>query len=194
MPTLTRIAATALAASAFATAGVAAPVQWTVASGGNDHWYEYIQTPLVWSEARTAALASTHLGLGGYLATVTSAEENRFIANTFNGALAWLGGSDAGSEGDWRWMDGPEAGQAFTFTAWEPGEPNDVGGGEDYLQINWASFSGWNDHGGPGIGVDQANGYVIEYGPTPTTVPEPASLALVLPALLAAAAVRRRRR
>jgi hypothetical protein len=169
-------------------------VQWTVGSGGNDHWYEFIATNLVAQDAFVAAGAATFMGMSGYLATVTSADENRFVsASVAQGALAWLGGSDSGSEGNWVWMVGPEAGQAFSFAAWGGGEPNDVGGGEDFIHTNWCGTGCWNDHGGPGSGGSQANGYIIEYSAKPNNVPEPMTLALVLPALLAAAALGRRR-
>jgi hypothetical protein len=64
----------------------AAPIQWE----GNGHFYELVETPLTWSEARAAAQAK-----GGYLATVTSPEENAFIFNRLvgrAGIVAWLGG------------------------------------------------------------------------------------------------------
>ena len=35
----------------------------------------------------------------------------------------WLGGADWFNEGEWRWSSG----QAFTFTNWKEGEPNDSG-------------------------------------------------------------------
>ena len=178
----------------LANAAQAAPVQWTVASGGNDHWYEFVATNLIAQDAFVAAGAATYMGMSGYLATVTSVNENRFVSATMaHGALAWLGGSDSGSEGNWVWMVGPEAGQAFSFAAWGGGEPNDFSGGEDFIHTNHCGNGCWNDHGGPGGGSSQANGYIIEYGDSLSTVPEPMTLALVLPALLAAAALGRRR-
>ncbi len=163
----------ALAVGFFA-AGTAsaAPIQY----GANGHWYEFISTAVNWQTAFNAANASNYLGMQGYLATVTSAGENTFVAsNVANGALAWLGGSDDGAPVNyWTWRNGPEAGMAFTFTSWNGGEPNNCCGGENYLQTNWGSTGLWNDHGGPANGW-QINGYVVEY----SNVPEPASLALL---------------
>lgn len=140
---------TLMAAALLAVPRVAAaqPVQWSVAAGGNGHWYEYRQSISIFDglftfdAARSAALASTHLGLQGYLAKVTSAAEQEFI-NDFGFLLgfgassnAWLGASDAAVEGEWRWLDGPEAGQLISYTNWRPTQPVN---GSDY---NWLALN-----------------------------------------------------
>ncbi|MFN7933007.1 MAG: PEP-CTERM sorting domain-containing protein [Bryobacteraceae bacterium] len=169
----------------------AAPVQWMVGSGGNGHWYEYVPaisifSPVSFDTARAAALASTHMGMAGYLATVTSAGEQAFIENSFSFLLgfgatgtAFLGASDNAVQGEFRWLEGPEAGQLVSYTNWLPGYPNTSG---DILQlyINAATLGapplfGWIN-GDPG-----ALGYVIEYSGTGDGgVPEPGTLWLVV--------------
>lgn len=188
----------ALAAALFAAglagqAVVAAPVQWTVASGGNGHYYEYVDDAATWGEALAGAASRSFMGMTGYLATLVDAEENRFASATVaDGLLSWISGSDDGDEGNWTWRAGPEAGMALTYFNWAAGEPNNCCGGENFLQTNWGVLT-WNDHGAPG-NAGQRNGYLVEYSGEPDRLPEPASLALVLAAGAGVAAARRRTR
>ena len=70
---------------------------------------------------------------GGHLATIASEEEHlRLVAcvgtNAFGGHDAWIGASDADSEGDWRWVTGEE----FKYARWEGGNPDNAKGNEHY--------------------------------------------------------------
>eukprot|EP01063_Lacrimia_lanifica_P018464 TRINITY_DN2536_c0_g1_i2.p1 TRINITY_DN2536_c0_g1~~TRINITY_DN2536_c0_g1_i2.p1 ORF type:complete len:2247 (+),score=148.96 TRINITY_DN2536_c0_g1_i2:33-6773(+) len=47
------------------------------------------------------------LGLVGYLLTITSQEEKDWASKYIHGQ-GWLGASDLGAEGNWRWIVGPE--------------------------------------------------------------------------------------
>ncbi len=176
----------------------AAPTQW----GGNGHWYEFIAGNFTWAQARTAANTSNFGGMQGYLVTMTSAAENTFASALATGAtgalqLAWIGGTDEGTEGIWKWADGPEAGDTFWtgaaggfatgFANWWGGEPNDFQTGEDYAHTNWGGAGFWNDHGAPNSPT-LAHGYLVEY-----SIPEPMTLGLVMSALLTGAITRRRR-
>ena len=63
-------------------------VQWTTASGGNGHYYELVlpadpSENYSWTQANAAASSMTDNGSQGYLATVTSAAENAFLASQF---------------------------------------------------------------------------------------------------------------
>jgi hypothetical protein len=197
------ISAAILALSAGAPAK-AAPVQWTTASGGNGHYYELVSDSASWTDARAAALASTHLGLSGYLATITSSDELAFLTAQLglSNLQVWLGGSDAGTEGTWVWVDGPEAGQQFwsggaagtagpdiAFANWSTNEPNDFLAQEDAL-LGWWSWDTWND-----ANQNQQFQYLVEFGDaTDADVPAPATMLLLLSGLGALALTARNRR
>jgi flagellin len=149
----------------------------------NGHIYEFVDGHKDWGVAKTEAEAKSVGGQKGYLANITSADEQAFITgrgpsgadstaikNFANGHHLWLGGTDAAQEGKWIWSGGPEAGTQFwagasngsatggSYNNWNPGEPNNSGG-ENYLHT-WAGGATWNDIPAT-AGV---NGYVIEYG------------------------------
>jgi hypothetical protein len=122
----------------------------------NQHFYEYVKFGSLtgstnaerfgarsWAKADEAAKASKQFGLTGYLANITSAAENDFVAAKVEGARnIWIGGSDKETENTWKFTDGPEKGQNFWngcsttattnagsapaggFGQWAPGEPN----------------------------------------------------------------------
>jgi phage gp36-like protein len=129
--------------------GLDAPRFWSGSYGGNGHYYRlaYYSYVITWDQAQAEALA-----MGGYLATLTSAEENAFVfAAVAQDPHAWnnaegpfLGGFQApGSPeptGGWQWVnsEGP-----FNFTAWADGEPNNFGD-EDVLQFRNHAGT-WND-------------------------------------------------
>jgi len=154
----------------------AVPIQWTVAEGGNGHFYEVTLTPgITWEASRSAALA---LGAGWDLASVTSQAEQDFIASLLPASPTdrtefWTGGSYNDAQANWSWTTG----ESFSYTNWWDGEPNGplplhrylaldyrVAGGIDGSVISgWA----WNDRPSSGFGVMQ--GYVAEVVPEPST-------------------------
>ncbi len=136
----------------------------------NGHFYQVISDPNIsWTDAKTAADASTLFGLKGYLATLTSAAENTFAYEKaqFDG---WIGGSDAASPGVWAWADGPENGLQFwsgtvggtavarQYNNWAPNQPDDSGGNQQYLRFLGAGA--WDDYDNTGF----SPGYLIEFG------------------------------
>lgn len=146
-----------------------------------EHFYKYISKPgITWSDARDAAASQKLYGLQGYLATITSKEENDFIWTKTKG-VGWIGASDAEEEGKWKWVTGPEKGTYFwngngsgspvnaAYSNWNTGEPNNSGG-EHYAHItfNVGIASSWNDLSNTG-NTDPQNtyypqGYLIEFG------------------------------
>ena len=115
-----KIMRTAIGLFFIGTAASAAPIQWSGATGGNDHYYELIVGTFSFAESLAAAESSTYLGLTGHLVTITSAEEQAFLDGAFGSdstndselaaSIYWIGASDSGTEGEWRWVSGPESG------------------------------------------------------------------------------------
>ena len=81
------LAAALLATIALGPASAGAdPIQWS----GNGHWYELVEDVVTWPEAEMLAEARSWNEKPGYLATITSAEENAFIRPSPSGGT--LGG------------------------------------------------------------------------------------------------------
>ena len=103
---------------------------------------------------------------GGFVATINDASQNAFIANALQAnsiTEAHIGYSDAASEGNFVWQDGSSS----TYENWQPGEPNNTDGGEDYVTIS--AGGSWNDVGARGTGnvryilqLEQTDGFFIQ--------------------------------
>ncbi len=179
--------------------------------GPNGNFYEFIGVPgsnldVDFQTALANAASMTFNGATGFLATVTDQAEQDFVQSLIGRNQAWLGGSDAASEGVWEWITGPEAGTVFwnggsagsspTFAAWGGNEPDDANGNEDFLHTRTALSGGWAD----GSGTNTL-GFVVEYvpgvfpppPPSPRAIPEPTTTMLSL-AALATLGTRLRRR
>lgn len=139
----------------------------------NDHTYEVVKENKTWTEASTCAVSQ-----GGYLAEINDEAEQDAIfdelvnnagiveadtQNQFGTASVWLGGHDAGEEGEWIW-DGANSGTGPQFwnggpngnpvgglyTNWgiSPPEPDNSGGQDRLTMIIKATatnYSLWND-------------------------------------------------
>jgi len=158
----------------------------------NGHYYKPVNDSAVtWGEAVDLADNTTKYGMVGYLATVTSRQENDFITYNTTADSMWLGGSDAGGSNgsSYTWRTGPESGQQFwsgndngsvsngMYAGWQLGEPSNTryfwnfGFSNDYENntvINWEQRGRWNDlmndPRNRDFNDDQVNWYLIEYG------------------------------
>ena len=190
---LIRIGATLLA---LGTPALAVPVEWAAEDGGNGHYYEVMGNWVTPETAAALAAASSYQGIDGHLVTITSDDEQAFIdaLNAYNWAY-WLGASDAGEEGVWRWIAGPEEGQLLsaTYANWQPGEPNNGENtwqsDQDYAAGNMYSTTLWNDWG-----ANSYAAYIVEYSTAISAVPLPATSGLLLMALGLLGVSRKRRR
>ncbi|KAJ8362984.1 hypothetical protein SKAU_G00118150 [Synaphobranchus kaupii] len=97
---------------------------WQLGSQNNSSWkrfgsklYYFSQTSEPWEKAREQCVA-----MGATLAMVKTDEQMAFLANEST-SKHWLGLSDIGTEGTWKWLDGSIPDKRL----WVPGEPNNEG-------------------------------------------------------------------
>jgi hypothetical protein len=151
---------------------------WPLSAGGNGHYYEAVTSPGInWYDASNLATAK-----GGYLATITSPEENVFIYGMIStNAALWERRSTGNSWGPWigglqlpgsiepaeGWVWG--TGEAFAYANWNAGEPNNIDGLEDRVHF-WGQQAAvgdvWNDR----PATNNVKGLVIEYEMQPNAV------------------------
>ncbi len=151
---------------------------WPVSVGGNGHCYEAVASASIsWYEANDVATQK-----GGYLATITSPEENAFVYALIktNAALweprltgncwgPWIGGMQIPGSiepaGGWAWANG----EPFGYANWNAGEPSNDHGIEDRIHF-WGQQAAvgdvWNDR----PATNSVRGFVIEYDVHPNAV------------------------
>lgn len=168
----------------------------------NGHYYKPVNdSNVTWSQAVDYSDNTTKYGMVGYLATVTSRQENNFITYNTTTSSMWLGGSDAGGSNgsSYTWRTGPESGQQFwsggsggsvpaeKYAGWTQGEPSNdhyfwacgfLCIDDDYENntvINWEERGRWNDlMSDPTkqeFNNDHVDWYLIEYGGMGSDVP-----------------------
>lgn len=109
---------------------------------GTDNYYFVNTNSLSWEAARSQALQMTFRGSTGHLVNITSEAENNFVSSLIS--RSWLG-ARATNWPDFRWVDGPEAGQPISFKKWGQGEPNNWNSSEPWIETSSSGY--WNDNG-----------------------------------------------
>ena len=138
-------------------------VSYDAASG---KFFKVVNSSTTWGNAQSLANANLLNGVSGRLATVRSGSEGAYVQQLLQiqGVTgAWIGASDAASEGEWTWQDGsgdvflsgglPVAGMYENFGALEPSG----GTSENYAEFVAVDGS-FND-----LGVAESRAYVIEW-------------------------------
>jgi hypothetical protein len=102
---------------------------------GNGHYYLVVNQTTTWQQARLLAESMMFMGTLGYLATITTEDENTFVTTQLDPtAGAWLGGQQLPGSAEpaegWQWITG----EPWLYTNWDAGEPNDEYGG------GWGGF------------------------------------------------------
>lgn len=141
--------------------------QWEV----NGHYYMYIPKAITWARAYNMALEYKLGGKQGYLSTVTSLDESRYLKN-LNNVPTWTSGtrlvypdntlitnhqafkqinantlkfnSPNGMQNyaHYYWTQGPEAGAQVPSNMWNTGEPNEGGDGGPPMDTTITAVTG----------------------------------------------------
>lgn len=106
---------------------------------GNGHFYQRFDRLETWGNAKQHCES-----LGAHLATITSSDEQKFIQDKFLADQSidyyfFLGGTDAASQYNWKWITG----EAWIYTNWQSGQP-DNNTNEDYLAIRGFAYNGYS--------------------------------------------------
>ena len=115
----------------------------------------------VFSNRGTYADAENYCkSLGGYLASITSQEENDFLYDYICSKSiesAYFGLTDRETEGTWKWVNGED----LSYTNWTSGEPNVESGDEDYAMFDSKFTTGKWCYGNFGNGTVSDETYFI---------------------------------
>jgi hypothetical protein len=164
-------------------ASVPAPAQPVVfgpfGPGGDYRAYRAVLTELEWNATRLDSASRVFLGATGHLASISSSNENSFVASVGGAGDVWIGLTDHEAFGGFEEAGPPccggngtaQTGAGFVWLTGEPkpyqnwntDEPNNWAGAEDATHIRgdgrWADHSAGAALGQPG----PAFKYVVEY-------------------------------
>ncbi|XP_053174061.1 galactose-specific lectin nattectin-like [Scomber japonicus] len=116
-------------------------------SGCPSGWTQFGSRCFVFYRRTRAWTDAEHfcISIGGNLASIHSADENAFLSDLVlrvsgHRHHTWIGGYDAVKEGTWLWSDGSK----FSYFRWYVREPNNLGGKEHCIEMNFGGLY-WND-------------------------------------------------
>ncbi|XP_028419717.1 type-2 ice-structuring protein-like [Perca flavescens] len=127
----------------------------------NGRCFIYVPSPMTWVKAEKNCVS-----MGGNLVSVHNIMEydelQKLIkAKSHEDKLTWIGGSDAVEKSQWLWSDGTP----FHFTHWCRGEPNNLWGWQNCLQMNFGAQKCWDDmqcsHDRPSVCVKKTRRCVV---------------------------------
>lgn len=127
----------------------------------NGHYYYLYEDGIASTYEEAAKYCNSK---GGYLATLTSQEENYFVYSYIlqqGFKSAYFGLSDSASEGNWEWCTG----EPLDYTNWHSGEPNNEYSNEDYGLFYYKYSDGsWNDGDFNRKTVNDGSAFICEWG------------------------------
>ena len=112
------------------------------------HTYQIVFDQLSWSQARKACEQK-----GGHLITITSSAEQKMLMKElklYAPEVYWIGCTDKGHEGDWRWVTG----EKWTYENWGENQPDNNWGDANHGSIynrDWI----WDEETGEGINAGE---------------------------------------
>ena len=123
------------------------------AKSWNGHFYQVYDLSMNWEEAKKYCE-----NMGGHLLTINGQEEQDFIDSLdFESTDYWLGGTDAESEGTWKWITG----ESWQYENWHYNQPDNDMEIENYLVLVTAWDNEWND--APLEGANDDIGFICEW-------------------------------
>ncbi|MBU0677985.1 MAG: chitobiase/beta-hexosaminidase C-terminal domain-containing protein, partial [Verrucomicrobia bacterium] len=131
--------------------------------GDEVHTYQLVTNSLTW----VAASNEAHMA-GWHLATITSQTEHEFIkailTTNLTGRDIWIGATDQGSEGTWKWITG----EAWSYERWDDAYPrNSTYYNHAYIYSGGEGLQ-WRDY----RGTSPRSAYLAERSSTSATDPD----------------------
>ena len=115
--------------------------------------YKHFSDLKTWEDARRFCQENVPYNVGD-LASVSDAGTNDFLKTLIQDSYAWIGGFLNESSSTWMWSDGT----TWQYNNWFDGQPNNGGGMQTHVAMNFESSGEWNDEY-----KNDENSYVCHY-------------------------------